>query len=247
MGYKQLPDERFEKSGIARPYAYLDKNPEELEALLGIKFVDSFDDLDYCDIALLEINCGLLFGLLHHKRAPIKNLTTVLGHELSEHPREELEQLMEEIGWDYNLVIPCYEKITDSIVEDILLGKITDNELPLHFEIILSNFKSKLQEPKFAKAIAEASQKFPVRVQRHLSKIFFYRINIDKTSRSLPWKDFKGDVKDLELAVKSKNTDDEKRLWALENLMITGVLENVEFALGHSKNPEALLKKFGKA
>lgn len=129
MGFKQLPDERFEKSGIADYFAYMHKTPEELESLLGISFVHTCDDLDYCAVALLEIDNGLRFGLIHHKRAPGKALTTILGNERSTDPRGELEQILNEIGMDYTTVIACNEKIMDSIAEDILSGAIPPSEL----------------------------------------------------------------------------------------------------------------------
>lgn len=244
MSLKQLPDQKFENSGIARPYAYIYKTPLELESLLGIEFVHTYDELDYCDIALLEISNGLLFGLVHHKRAPGPPCTTILGHERSQHPREELEQFMKELGWTYGLVIPCYEKITDSIAKDILSGKFLTEDLPQHFEIILSDLIDKVDEPILSEVIFQASLRFPFRVQRRLSTIFFHKININNPQRSTPWKNFEGDVDYLKHAVKSKFTKDIKRDWALENLMETRVPENVSFALEHSKNPEVFQRKF---
>jgi hypothetical protein len=245
MGFKQLPDERFERSGIAAPFAYMFKPIEELEALLNIEFVHTFDELDYCDVALLETDEGLLFGLLHHKRAPVKNVVTILGNERSANPRQELEQFMNAIGMDYSEVIPCHEKIRDSLEEDILSGVIPPSELSSHLDVIFDNLYELRNDEFVQDVIFQTSLKAPARLHSYLSKIFFHRINMSTVERSLPWRDFKGDVEYLVRAVKSKDTNEEKREWALENLMETRVPENMQFALEHSKKPEELLGRVG--
>ncbi len=67
--FKQLELEGW-LPAINKAVAVLKHEPDDLEASLSINFTESYDDLDYFKIAILELDNGKQFCLLRYRGNP---------------------------------------------------------------------------------------------------------------------------------------------------------------------------------
>ncbi len=84
---EHIPDE---------PIAVLDLEPADLEKRLGIAFQQSFDNLDYVDIALLELDSHERFALIRHRGAPSPGTEIHVPH--SQASARKLDEIVRQLG-----------------------------------------------------------------------------------------------------------------------------------------------------
>ncbi len=115
MGFKQVNQERLDNSGVASVLAYIEKSSKELELIFDLQFEKTNDDLDYCDIALLETDSGQLFMLKHYERAPGPKHTYIFGNERSKNPKRDLDEILEALTLNYSEVKLVHVDIIESV------------------------------------------------------------------------------------------------------------------------------------
>lgn len=101
----QLSLDRLDNSGLDRLLAYFYETPAALEKRFGIKFEKTCDQLDYCEMAILETQKGNIFLFLHHERSPGDKYTKIVGNLKSSKPAEDLIEILSTLSMTYDEII----------------------------------------------------------------------------------------------------------------------------------------------
>jgi hypothetical protein len=126
------------RSGIDRPIAVLQREPEELENLgLGLRFEDDYDELDYLRHARLPTPSGRVYALVRHRSAP-KPGTEVVTRVDSADFAADIAEVLDQLGlcrsdiawahpsieeaWKRDLAIKTYQGIAGVLALDVLFG-----------------------------------------------------------------------------------------------------------------------------
>ncbi len=89
------------------PQAIIKKPPSYFHEKLGIEFVDSYDDLDRFDGALLALNGDRAFALKHYRGEPADTTTVYLSRD---------DQDVETISAIVNEILRALEISPDAVV-----------------------------------------------------------------------------------------------------------------------------------
>lgn len=108
MKFHQVPPERLDGSGVANPWGYILSTPDKLSLRYNITFESTYDDLDYCEEALLETDSGQLFMLKHYARSPGPKHTNIFGNERIKNPIREWNEIVAvlELAKDEIIAVP---------------------------------------------------------------------------------------------------------------------------------------------
>jgi hypothetical protein len=94
---------------INKPIAVINLDPIELEGKLKIKFNQSFDDLDYYNIAVMELQNGKQFCLVRYRGNPFKG-TEIWVSDKIENIEMELNGILNALNIDLSCLSWILEK-----------------------------------------------------------------------------------------------------------------------------------------
>ena len=83
--------------GLAHPIALVGLEPRELEERCGLRFSESFDDLDRIAGAIVETEDGRTFALVRHLGAATPG-TEIWTHDASSDPGGDLRTVLTMLG-----------------------------------------------------------------------------------------------------------------------------------------------------
>jgi hypothetical protein len=96
MSFKQT---KAHASEPLRPIAVLRLEPQDFTSRFGVEFEEGSDDLDFTRSALIELDSGLVAGLVRYARSPEPG-TELHAPERSVDPKFALSEFLAEFGLD---------------------------------------------------------------------------------------------------------------------------------------------------
>ncbi|MCW5824907.1 MAG: hypothetical protein KIT34_19070 [Cyanobacteria bacterium TGS_CYA1] len=114
MKFRQVPPEGLDGCGVASPWGYILSTPEKLSLRYNITFESTYDDLDYCEEAILETDSGQLFMLKHYARAQGPKHTNIFGNVRIKNPIQEWNEIVEVLELTKEEVIAVHPAILES-------------------------------------------------------------------------------------------------------------------------------------
>ena len=96
MSFKQITPPVSEP---LRPIAVMSLEPEDFTSRFDIEFEEGSDDLDFTRSALIELESGLVTGLVRYARSPQPG-TELHAPERSTDPQSALREFLTEFGLD---------------------------------------------------------------------------------------------------------------------------------------------------
>jgi hypothetical protein len=96
MSFKQITPPVSEPF---RPIAVLDLEPQDFTSRFGVEFEEGSDELDFSRSALIELDSGLVAGLVRYARSPEPG-TELHAPEQSTDPASALQAFLTEFGLD---------------------------------------------------------------------------------------------------------------------------------------------------
>jgi hypothetical protein len=96
MSFRQITDPASEP---LRPIAVMRLEPEDFASRFGIDFEEGSTDLDFTRSALIELESGLVAGLVRYARSPQPG-TELHAPEQSTDPESALHEFLTEFGLD---------------------------------------------------------------------------------------------------------------------------------------------------
>lgn len=96
MSFKQITAPASESF---RPIAVMNLEPEDFTSRFGVEFEEGSDDLDFTRSALIELDSGLVAGLVRYARSPRPG-TELHAPERVADVESALQELLTEFGLD---------------------------------------------------------------------------------------------------------------------------------------------------
>jgi hypothetical protein len=96
MSYKQI---KTPLSEPLRPIAVLGLEPQDFTSRFGVEFEEGSDDLDFTRSALIELDSGLVAGLVRYARSP-ESGTELHAFERSTDAESALHEFLTDFGLD---------------------------------------------------------------------------------------------------------------------------------------------------